>query len=544
MIEAVNRERRLLEETLASPWSDFIARFMAARSLRELFEARPGLADGESVSLLAGVLADPRILAERQGLFLFREAAGALRALFTAVPPSPLAEPAVTVLHGVLRHGHGAPQRATAETLAGLPLDLTPPRIDLPAERPLPVFSWAELTAGFELAGAPEFVGRSLVSRLATEPGFLVVKLARPADRPAELARETAWLGHLGALDLSLPAGFALPRPLGGLRSGTFRLGDLPLAPPVDLVLHPRCFAIAFTAPSGYYSYPNEPGPDAAAAARFLPTLLGDNARLLGALTGRGILHEAVIPLFHNRVQRERREDGGLYDWALGGRLDRWLESCRHPNFGASGLRDFEHLAPYEPRADLLYRQLGAHFLSLLLVAASFFRNREPDLRGLDGRGVPVDARHLFDPELLARLVETMFRNYHLGFAGVAAPAELPFDLDRLCGRMIDEMGVDRHMEEILRLADQEAMDDAAFVAFFRSRGLDNRQVARLVRGREDIVLHTGPHLGGFNQPISLPELVEAVGAMAAMCVLGRYRAEQGGAACCGRRPAGRRAGG
>ncbi len=530
MSTAIHNERRRLEATLGSPRADFIAKFLAVRSLHELLRDTPGAADADTVAVLAATLADPGVAAERQGLFLFREAAAGLRVLFTvATADRCLADSAMASLHQVLRHATGAAQRATAETLAGLPLALSPPCFAPPVAGPHPSRGWSELVdaAGSGPCRELSFVGRSLVGRLASGE-LLVVKLARPGDRPAELAREPAWLAHLAAADLTLPPGFALPSPLGRDHRFAFRLRDLPLAPPADLALHPQRFAVAFVAPADYYRYPNEP--ENGLAGDRLVTLLAGNARLLGELAGQGILHEAVIPLFHNRVQRERRVDGGVYNWVLAGRLDRWLDSCRHPNFGISGLRDFEHLVPLTPRTDL-YRELGAHFLSLLLVAASVFRNRAPGLRGTAANGAPVDARHLFDAPLLARIIEAVYRHYHQGFAGVPAPAALPFDLARLCARMIDEMGVDRHMEEVLRIADQQAMDDAAFADFLRSRGFPARQVARCVRGRAEILLATGPHLGGFNQAISLPELVAAVGGMAAMCVLGRYRAEQGAAA-------------
>ena len=45
-------------------------------------------------------------------------------------------------------------------------------------------------------------------------------------------------------------------------------------------------------------------------------------------------------------------------------------------------------------------------------------------------------------------------------------------------------------------------------------------------RGAEEITLFTGPHLGGFNQQISIPELIECVGTMAALCIYGRYLKE------------------
>ena len=41
------------------------------------------------------------------------------------------------------------------------------------------------------------------------------------------------------------------------------------------------------------------------------------------------------------------------------------------------------------------------------------------------------------------------------------------------------------------------------------------------------LAVHTGPHLGGFNQRTSLPELIESVGSMSALCIFGRYCAEK-----------------
>jgi hypothetical protein len=35
--------------------------------------------------------------------------------------------------------------------------------------------------------------------------------------------------------------------------------------------------------------------------------------------------------------------------------------------------------------------------------------------------------------------------------------------------------------------------------------------------------VHTGPHLGAFNNRISLPELTELVAAGAALCIAGRF---------------------
>jgi hypothetical protein len=88
---------------------------------------------------------------------------------------------------------------------------------------------------------------------------------------------------------------------------------------------------------------------------------------------------------------------------------------------------------------------------------------------------------------------------------------------------LIDEMGVDRYMEEILRVAEQIAMTDAAFYDFLADRGFSEEQIEKFEKGRADIPILTGPHLGGFNQTISVPELIEFTGATSALCVADRY---------------------
>ena len=88
---------------------------------------------------------------------------------------------------------------------------------------------------------------------------------------------------------------------------------------------------------------------------------------------------------------------------------------------------------------------------------------------------------------------------------------------------MIEEMGVDRHMTELLRRVDQSQMTDAEFLAFLRQRGYHKDQVDGLIREAKDILITSGPHLGDFNRQISLPELIESVSAMSAVCIAGRF---------------------
>ena len=152
--------------------------------------------------------------------------------------------------------------------------------------------------------------------------------------------------------------------------------------------------------------------------------ILSRSAWLLGRLMAMGIAHTAPIPLFHNRAQRHRREDGGRYRWTHAGRLDRWLASCRYPNFGASGLRDFEHFEVVTGRARFRYEIIGSHLISLLLVAGSYFRSKAPDRMGLDLSGQPVDTRDLFDRSLLQTMIGDIYRAYYEGFTGEVFPED------------------------------------------------------------------------------------------------------------------------
>jgi hypothetical protein len=266
-----------------------------------------------------------------------------------------------------------------------------------------------------------------------------------------------------------------------------------------------------------YFAYPNEPGqlPD---TGQLLQTM-ARCAENLGRLSSHSILHTAAIPLFHNRTQQTRRDDAGRYIWTRKGRLDRWLDSCRYPNFGLSGLRDFEHLRLWNGQGRELFLEVGAQILSLLLVAGSTFRSRDPERVGLDHNGGPTDCRDLFDPDLLSELVSVIVTSFHQGFTGRSMQA-MPASQQRLIERMIEELGVDNHMTETLRVRDQEAMSEAEFKAFLTQRGLPLQTVSK---GAEDMSLLTGPHLGDFNSVISLPELIDFTAAAAAVCISTRY---------------------
>ncbi len=496
---------------------DFTAAYLAARRVADLAERDPAAVSPATVAALEGLLARNDHARRTQARILYREAAGALVTLL-ARGPSSLAAASRRALSRTLQTP-GKPRMAAAEAVGRLPLSgLRGPRLPMPGPEAAPIALRDLLRrAGADPEAAPRPAGRSLLFPTRQPGTLLVVKRLRLGEDPAGLAREAAWMEYCAGLPF--PAPCHVPAPCRDGAAALWAVRDAPARPPG---LDPRGRCLAYVARNEYFTYPNAPrdagGPDDAA---FIEAM-GRAALLLGWLAGRGIAHEAAIPLFHNRVQRERREDGGVYDWRLPGRLDRWLQSALHPNFGLSGLRDFEHLAALDGRGARLYRVMGDHCISLLLVAGSHFRMRDPARVGLDAHGAPVDARHLFDPGLLARVIGLCLARYHEGFVG-APPETLPFDPRALAARMVEEMGVDRHMTELLRVADQEAMTDAAFVDFCTARGMPPDRAGALRRGEADVALATGPHLGDFNNRTSLPELNEATAAAVAACLAARH---------------------
>jgi hypothetical protein len=84
-------------------------------------------------------------------------------------------------------------------------------------------------------------------------------------------------------------------------------------------------------------------------------------------------------------------------------------------------------------------------------------------------------------------------------------------------------MGIDTHMEERVRIEDQNNMTETEFKLFFKNRGIDKEDIEKMNQGIEDIIIHTGPHLGGFNQPISVPKLIDLLFCLSSMCISDRY---------------------
>ena len=356
------------------------------------------------------------------------------------------------------------------------------------------------------------------------------IKFARTRENINELIREAEWLSFLNINPPCQESIFFVPVPVCIHRHYILKLNQLP-----DFVLnnrdiHPDCLAIMFIAEKDYFKYANEPC-HFQDQRKAIKEVYQRNAWLLGRLTSMGIIHTAIIPLFHNRAQQARRQDQGLYIWEQGGRLDKWLESCRYPNFAKSGLRDFEHLTTLKNTKELRHF-IGEHILGFILVMGSFFRNKSPEKKGFDEEGNPMDLRGLFDKTLFIELVTEVVRNYYQGVTGRLLENLPQFLNESLIDALIEHMGVDHHMEEILRIQDQINMSDTEFETFLLSRGYGRDVAKSFHKGEKDIILNTGPHLGGFNQPISVPELIKFLFCLSSLCISDRFIMENGLKAC------------
>ena len=525
----LEKQRALSELALKDKAYDFTAKYMAVCHLHSLVQTNPEVINTGTISSLEKVIEDPRISRQTQAYFMYRETANTLCSMITH--SKNLSDRALSSLKNLLGNTSGHAHRAVAEALGALPFSINGPDIhnDDDCTEHIPGASFQEILKRLNLApcNSPTFIGRSLVTAVDQGNRLLVIKLARSSESLASLYGEPHWMEHLKEQSRSFDVRFHVPEAIKVENSHVFNLRDMPAAIPHDTDLHPKGRAIGFIADKDYFTYPNGTEKKTQLTHDTFGEVMSRNAYLLGRLTSLGIVHSAPIPLFHNRVQRARRRDHGFYEWPRAGRLDGWLDSCAYPNLGLSGIRDFEHFICFKGVSRRLYVHMGTHLLSLLLVAGSYFRNKDRARTGFDTLGRPIDARDLFDKPFLKELIHNIFISYYQGFVGKEFDGQAPLDLEVLSSRMIDEMGVDRHMEEVLRIADQNEMTEEAFREFLENKVYSLDAIRKLKKGTEDITIHSGPHLGGFNERISLPELIESVGTMSALCIAGRYFREK-----------------
>jgi hypothetical protein len=523
----LERQRELSEIALKDNAYDFSAKYIAVWHINSLVETNPEVINGGTISALEHVLQDPIVSHQTQAYFLYKHVSNTLCSMI--IHSEELAEQAFSSLKRLLEKTNGHPHRAVAESLGSLPFSVQGPELDEVRED-IPSVNWRQICdeTGLTAYPSPKLTGRSLVVTLPRKKELLVIKLARIHESVQSLHGEPLWMEHLKARSFNFPIRFNVPKAIKIAGSYIFRLQDIPVEMPRKMDIHPEGYAIGFIADKDYFTYPNDTRKERRLAPKEFREVMCRNAWLLGRLTSLGIVHSAPIPLFHNQVQSQRRRDHGLYEWFRAGRLHAWLDSCLYPNLGLTGIRDFEHFVTFKGLNQNLYRYIGTHLLSLFLIAGSYFRNKERERVGLDNSGEPVDVRYLFDKYFFKELIRVIFLNYYHGFVERQFRGEIPVGLDELTIRMIDEMGIDRHMEEILRVADQKEMTDKEFRDFLRQKGYSKTQAKTMQKGIEDITILSGPHLGEFNHRISLPELIESVGTMSALCIVGRYLKMQG----------------
>lgn len=523
----LERQRELSEIALKDNAFDFSAKYLAVWHINSLVETNPEVINAGTISSLEHVLQDPIVSHQTQAYFLYKHVANTLCSMI--IHSEELAEQAFSSLKKLLEKTNGHPHRAVAESLGALPFSVYGPEIDEVRES-IPGVTWRQICdeTGLIAYPSPKLIGRSLVVELPREKELLVLKLARTRESAQSLHREPLWMEHLRARSFNFPFRFNVPKAIKIAGSYLFRLQDMPVEMPNNTDIRPEGYAVGFIADKDYFTYPNDTRKERRLPPEEFREVLSGNAWLLGRLTSLGIVHSAPIPLFHNQVQCQRRRDQGLYEWFRAGRLHAWLDSCSYPNLGLTGIRDFEHFITFKGLNRDLYRFIGTHLLSLFLLAGSYFRNKDRDRVGLDKSGEPIDARDLFDKYFFKELIRLIFLSYYHGFVEKKFRGEIPVSLDELTLRMIDEMGIDRHMEEILRVADQKEMTDKEFRDFLRQKGYSNEQAKTIEKGLKDITILSGPHLGEFNHRISIPELIESVGTMSALCIVGRYLKTQG----------------
>jgi len=319
--------------------------------------------------------------------------------------------------------------------------------------------------------------GRTLI--LSYKRGTLAIKLGLLPEDGKKLLLEAAMQDRLGRLREYLGLQSLIPRPIAPEGLGyLFRLGhsDLPRKVRENLNLSNDPWAICYSPPQGYFTYLNDPGLSSDSVTEGLSICAHD----LAVLARNGLIHDALIPLFHNREQVGRRGDRGVYRWwsEIPGRLDRWLESCRYPNLRLSGIADYEHFRHFaEISPQELQHFIGDQLLSITLVLASRFRNSGG-----------------FDDDYVGEALRSAFETYRHSFATDKTSSRSVFrsktplygciDWDTLASRMREEMEGDRYMTGLIRGAGP--------------------------RG-SDLVVENGPHLGLFGGYFPLPELVRAI---------------------------------
>jgi len=524
--DRIHTETQLLNQKL-----DFSACYMAIQYLITHMKSFPESITDQTLDALILLIESNRFNSQKQVLFLYSEAALALIHM-AQISWIPVTQRIIPRLQKILISSKGKRQRAVAQALGKLPVQFRTDPFP-PVHAPLPLeISLESLFSCFKGLDplSIRWQGRSLIAQ-TRDNGVGIIKFATTKANMAQLVNEVLWMDFLQHHPPCPGTKFHIPCPVRVENQCLFKIIPSPGSPSGDLSsdllkntpfnFHP--IAIAYYAQPQYFDYPNEDVLEKKVSIDRIKEIFFRNALLLGNLSSKGIIHTALIPLFHNRAQQGRRNDNGAYLWEHGGRLDQWLDSCRYPNFAASGLRDFEHLVKMTDSRSLGHF-IGEHILSFILVIGSYFRNNAPLKRENKECRPPCDTRDFFDRDLFSELIQGIVEHYYAGIVGQKPSPGLFLGLPGLIDSLIERMGVDEDMEEILRVQDQQTMSETDFAHFLMERGI--KETCQYTRGEKEIVLITGPHLGGFNQPISVPDLIEFLFCLSSLCVSDRYLME------------------
>ena len=504
------------EHLLINHCRDFSAAYMGIKYIARHTADYPLSTTRQTLDALFSVFETTRFKKAKQAFFLYHEAACTLVDICKTME-NDTTRTIVPDLMSLLMKSSGNRLRALSQALGRLadnrPVPDTPffPNNIKPLDIDLAGLAENFTPPGVTLPVATQWTwkGRSLIARAGTKT-LGVIKFATTQDNIDEIQQEAVWMdwfskNPLGSENL-------VPKPVCIQGRSLFNITDeLPEGGPGTIC---GACCIVFIPCPGYYEYPNLKG----TAREQIKASFFKSALTLGRLSSQGLFHTALIPLFHNRVQQNRRNDNGRYLWEHAGRLDQWLNSSLFPNFAASGLRDFEHIVCRTKPLDLEH-YTGEYLLSFILVAGSCFRNKAPHRRGTDNTHPHVDTRDLFCPDLFESLLTGVCEHYFKGLTESETFDPTPFNIPALIEKLIKKMGLDEHMQETLRVQDQLAMDDEQFEKFLTDRGV----TVIPAKGKEEIILFTGPHLGEFNQPISIPELIEFLFKFSAFCVASCY---------------------
>lgn len=504
----------------------FTAAFLGLQHLETHISAGPGIITRETVDAVLHQLRSNRFEHKKQSYFLYQLASSALITICKQ-PEHAFTVFLIVELQKIVVTSTGNKQRAVSEALGSLPINLKGPDMESFQSDHILDVSFSKLLIKFQCKAFKtfEWVGRTLVIHLNKKKN-LCIKFLKQNQDPLELSQEASWLSYLSQNTQIRIDSRQFPEPVLISKKSLFHISDIPADIQFPDGVSTTRAAIAYLAVPEYFHYLNEPEVLDHQDNSF-PACFRKNAYQLGELMSNGIIHTALIPLFHNRVQQTRRQDQGRYLWEHGGRLDQWLHSCRYPNFAKSGLRDFEHLLSVSDSSQARHF-IGEHLLSFILVLGSYFRNLKPQKIGLDQAGFPYDCRYQFDSLIFKNTLETIFNDYYKGVTGCSVKQLKAFVSHELIQQLIDAMGIDNHMEETLRIHDQNQMTREEFETFLKDKGMSQTCIQELIPGEQDIVLQTGPHLGGFNQTIGIPALIELLFCLSSLCVSDRYLMENG----------------